>query len=217
MSAMDPMETVTKASVSVPAGPRPPAAVSIAARAPAIKSIRVALARSLPMAAYQFNRIGRSGVAGTGLILFAGIFLYAAVLPQYREISALREEIREAQRRGPTDLSPHVRLNRFADNLPKRSELPRIAGQIFKLAASAGVTLDRGRYELAPLHSGHLARYRMSFPIKGPYPGIRQFIDATLNAVPSAAVDGFRIERKAAGDANVEADLRFSIFVRNES
>ena len=214
---MDPLESVAKAAVHVPAAPRSPVPVPTAARAPAIKLMQAALARSVPMAVYRFNRIGRSGVAGVSLILFAGIFLYTAVLPQYRSISALREEIREAQRHGPTDLSPRVRLNHFADNLPKRSELPRIAGQIFKLAASAGVTLDRGRYELAPLHSGHLARYRMTFPIKGPYPGIRQFIDATLNAIPSAAVDGFRIERKAAGDASVEADLRFSIFVRNES
>jgi hypothetical protein len=216
VSAMDPLESVTKATVHVPAAPRSPVPVS-AVRAPVIKLMQVALTRSVPMAVYRFNRIGRSGVAGVSLILFAGVFLYAAVLPQYRAISALREEIGEAQRHGPTDFSPRVRLNRFADNLPKRSELPRIAGQIFKLAASAGVTLDRGRYELAPLHSGHLARYRMTFPIKGPYPGVRQFIDATLNAIPSAAVDGFRIERKAAGDANVEADLRFSIFVRNES
>jgi hypothetical protein len=57
----------------------------------------------------------------------------------------------------------------------------------------------------------------MTFPVKGQYPAIRQFIDATLLAVPSAAVEGLRIERKNAGDDNVEAELGFSVFVRNES
>ena len=79
------------------------------------------------------------------------------------------------------------------------------------------VVLEQGRYELTPLHSGHLARYRMSFPIKGSYPDIRRFIDATLSTIPAAALEGLRIERKNVGDAGVSADLRFSIFVRNES
>ena len=65
------------------------------------------------------------------------------------------------------------------------------------------------------MHSGHLARYRMTFPIKGHYPAIRHFVDATLLAVPSAAVEGLRIERKSAGDDSVEVELGFSVFVRN--
>ena len=236
MSAAPPIEEMTPAAqspaveraVAPPALPVPaaqPAALppasalapaSILPRTRMVSAVRIVWARSLPMMQYQFNRVGRSGLAGAAMSLFAAIFLFAAVLPQQREISALRAELRDAQRRGP-DLSPHLKLNRFLDNLPRRSELPSIAGKIFKLAQGAGVTLERGRYELTPLHSGHLARYRMSFPIKGSYPSIRQFIDSTLTAIPSAAVDGFRIERKAVGDANVDADLRFSIFVRNES
>ena len=231
-SAVEPIEQVTRAAaspvvqtaVAPPALPVPaaqsaalaPVSASILPRTRMASAMRIVWARSLPMVQYQFNRVGRSGLAGAAMSLFAAIFLFAAVLPQQREISALRAEIGETQRRGP-DLSPHLKLNRFLDNLPKRSELPSIAGKIFKLAQGAGVTLERGRYELTPLHSGHLARYRMTFPIKGSYPSIRQFIDSTLTAIPSAAVDGFRIERKAVGDANVDADLRFSIFVRNES
>ena len=222
MSAVDPIEPDSRAAVPVPV-PATPLAAPLAAPAPAPRRpllnvrIRTAAVRSIPMLIYQVNRLGRAGTAGAGLMLIAAIFMLTAVLPQYREISALREEIHGAQLAGTTDPSPHVRLGRFLDRLPKRSELPGIAGQIFKLAATAGVTLDQGRYELTPMHSGKLARYRMSFPIKGQYPNIRQFIDATLSTIPSAAVDGMRIERKTTGDANVDADLRFSIFVRNES
>jgi hypothetical protein len=219
MSAMEPIDPTTQAAVPVRAAPvpAPVPAVPPPARVMLNGMLRVAAVRSVPMLSYQLNRLGRGGVAGAGLILFSAIFLFAAVLPQHQQILSLRGEIREAQLAGTTDQSPRVRLGRFMEKLPKRSELPAIAGQIFKLAAASGVVLDQGRYELAPLHSGHVARYRMSFPIKGPYPNIRRFIDSTLSTIPAASVDGMRIERKTAGDANVDADLRFSIFVRNET
>jgi hypothetical protein len=199
------------------APPALPAPSVPAAQAPVKKIMGIAVTRALPMVVYQMNRVGRSGLAGAALILSAGVFFFSAVLPQYARISALRGEILQAQHNVGSDATPHVRMNRFVDNLPRRSALPQIAGEIFKLAAAAGVTLDRGRYELAPLHSGHLARYRMTFPIKGRYPAIRHFIDTTLTAVPSAAVEGLRIERKTAGDDSVEAELGFTVFVRNES
>jgi hypothetical protein len=215
VSAMEPTDPATQAAL-VQVSP-PPAPIATVGRMPAAQMLRTTMTRSVPMMVYQLNRIGRSGLAGVALTLFAGIFLFAAVLPQYREISNLREQIREAQRPGSNDPTPHVRLGRFVDGLPKRSELPVIAGRIFTMAASSGVVLEQGRYELTPLHSGHLARYRMSFPIKGSYPDIRRFIDATLSTIPAAALEGLRIERKNVGDAGVSADLRFSIFVRNES
>jgi hypothetical protein len=215
VSAVEPVENPPPALISAP-----PAATSIAARghqAQVKKFVGTAMARAVPMLVYRMNRVGRSGIAGCALILSAGVFFFAAVLPQFGQISALRSEILQAQQQAGPEASPHVRLNRFLDNLPKRTQLPAITGKVFSLAAAAGVTLDRGRYELAPLHSGHLARYRMTFPIKGRYPAIRHFIDATLLAVPSAALEGLRIERKTAGDDNVEAELGFSVFVRNES
>jgi hypothetical protein len=217
MSALEPVDPGLSPPIAARVTQQPAAPLPGAAPAPVVRVLRVALSRAIPMAVYQFNRVGRAGVIGAGLLMSAAIFLFAAVLPQYRVVTALRDEITTAQRRGPAEVSPHLRLNRFVEGLPKRSELPGIAGQMFKLAAAAGVTLDRGRYELTPLHAGHLARYRMSFPVKGAYPGIRQFIDSTLIAIPSAAVDGLRIERKGVGDPTVEADLRFSVFVRNES
>jgi hypothetical protein len=218
MSAVEPVENPPPAAVTAP--PPTPAAPAPATRgrqAQLKQLVRSVTARAVPVLLYQMNRVGRSGMAGSALILFAAVFFCAAVLPQYGQISALRTEILQAQTQAGPDASPHVRLNRFLDNLPKRSELPAIAGKIFSLAVVAGVTLDRGRYELAPLHSGHVARYRMTFPIKGRYPAIRHFIDATLLTVPSAALEGLRIERKSVGDDNVEAELGFSVFVRNES
>jgi hypothetical protein len=205
------------ASAAAPAVPAVAPATGLPA-APAVKTFMgIALNRAVPMLVYQMNRVGRSGMTGAALILFAGIFYFSAVLPQVRQISDLRNEIAQAQQQTGAEATPPVRLSRFVDNLPKRSALPQITGQIFKLAAATGVTLDRGHYELTTMHSGHLARYRMTFPIKGRYPAIRNFVDATLAAIPAAAIEGLRIERKNVGDDNVEVELGLAVFVRNAS
>jgi hypothetical protein len=213
VSNLEPAENRAPATITAP----PVATPILKGRSQFKRIASTAMARAVPTLLFQINRVGRSGMAGSALILFAVIFFFSAVLPQFAQISSLRTEILRAQKQSGPDGSAPVRLNRFLDNLPKRTALPSIAGKMFSLATAAGVTLDRGRYELAPLHSGHLARYRMTFPIKGRYPAIRHFIDATLLAVPSAALEGLRIERKTAGDDNVEAELGFSVFVRNES
>jgi hypothetical protein len=216
MSDIEPTAPADPRPVPATAGARLPAQRS-AALAPLKALLGTALTRSVPMALYQMNRIGRAGAAGAAMLLFAVIFFFSAILPQQRELLSLDQRIKQAHHlNGAADSAP-VKLNRFMNALPKRGDLPNLVGQVFTIAAASGVILDRGRYEMVPMRAGHLAQYRMTFPVKGHYPEIRKFIDAVLTAIPSVAVEGMRIERKAVGEENVAADLRFSIFVRNDS
>ena len=197
----------------VPARPPSPAFKTAVARSVPLNTL---LKRTGPMILYQMNRIGGIGAAGAAVLLFAVIFFFSAVLPQQKQLITLEDQIRQAHHVNSSADSAPVRLNRFMNSLPKRSELPKILGQVFSLAGTSSVTLDKGRYEMSPTRSGHLAQYRMTFPIKGRYPDIRKFIDSVLTTVPSAALEGLHIERKAVGDDSVAADLRFSVFVRND-
>jgi hypothetical protein len=214
VNELEPITEVSKPLVQSALPVRPAGALS--RFAPLGPILKTALVRTGPMLVYQLNRIGRAGTAGAAMMLFAVIFLVSAILPQQLALSDLERQIQAAHRSGKASETAPVRLSRFMSDLPKRSELPKIVGQVFTLAGAAKVTLDRGRYELSPMRSGHLAQYRMTFPIKGSYPDIRQFIDTVLTAVPSAALEGLRVERKAVGDESVSADLRFAVFVRND-
>ncbi len=98
--------------------------------------------------------------------------------------------------------------------LPERSALPDITGKIVAQAQAAGIELERGNYDLTVTHSGRLVRARMTFPVHGRYPDIRRFIDSTLATVPGAAVDGLRLERKDIGVAEIDAQIRFAVYVR---
>ena len=226
MSDADSIGPQSQTLGAVVAASRMPAAPEVATPSTAIgpnrsgaaaARIGLALARTGPMIVYQINRIGRAGAAGATILLFAVIFLFSAVLPQRKQLADLDQQIRQAHHMNSAADTAPVKLNRFMNSLPKRSELPTILGKVFALAGAAGVTLDHGRYELSPTRAGHLAQYRMTFPIKGHYPEIRKFIDSVMTTVPSAALEGLRIERKAVGEETVAADLRFSIFVRNDT
>lgn len=214
---MNDIEPITAIPTPVTATELTARRVSVPARFEPFKStLKTALLRTGPMLVYRLNRIGRTGMAGAAMIMFAMIFLLSAILPQQREVNALARQLQTVQRSSNSIDTAPVRLSRFMSNLPKRSELPKVVGQVFTLAGAAQVTVDRGRYELSPMRTGHLAQYRMTFPIKGRYPDIRRFIDTVLTTIPSAALEGLRVERKAVGDESVAADLRFVVFLRND-
>ena len=100
--------------------------------------------------------------------------------------------------------------------LPSRGEAPEIVAKIVEEARASGVELPRGQYEYVPARDGVAASYRMTFPVHATYPQLREFMDRTLVAMPAVAVEGMRIERKAVGDEGVDAELKFSAFVRSE-
>jgi hypothetical protein len=76
------------------------------------------------------------------------------------------------------------------------------------------LALERGTYDLAPMRSGHLVRARMTFPVHGRYPDVRRFVDTTLATIPGAAVDGLRLQRKDIGAVEIDADIRFALYLR---
>ena len=167
--------------------------------------------------------VGRTGIVGVSLIVFAVVTLLTANWAQHLQFTELRNDLVTAQQTatarrlaGP-DLSGAEGLQTFVRKLPTRSELPVITEAIVKQAAAAGLVLERGSYDFTVTRSGQIVRYRMTFPVLGAYPNIRSFIDGTLAAVPNAAVDGLKLERKSIGAREVEADIRFAVFMRNET
>ena len=133
-------------------------------------------------------------------------------------VEGLQATLAGARQSPAADASPRQMRARSArelvSSLPERSALPEITGKIAAQAQAAGLALDRGSYDLTVTHSGQLVRARMTFPVHGRYTDIRRFIDSTLATVPGAAVDGLRLQRKDIGAAEIDADIRFAVYVR---
>ncbi len=194
---------------------------------PSLASRSRSLARRLaagvvPYLSHQAHYVGRVGVIGVALLVFVIVCFLSANSPLRQQVAALRSELAQAQQDQVTrsgsgrNLTPDARLQAFVGSLPARSQLPAITEQIIAQASAAGLVLDQGNYDFTVTHSGTIVRARLSFPLQGTYPSIRQFVNGTLAAIPGAAVDGLRLERKTIGLAQVSANIRFAVFLRND-
>jgi len=226
MSASD-FETVESgapvaATAAVPApvlpAPGPPHAVATPAAPAGRSAVDLALVnanRALAEVLYQVRRIGAATVAGVTAVVLAATVFFANNLPQGGVIAGLKAQLAHlgAPAAGARALtSPPTMLSA----LPAREEAPEIVAKIVEEARASGVELPRGQYEFVPARDGVAARYRMTFPVRATYPQLREFMDRTLLALPAVAVEGMRIERKTVGDEGVEAELKFSAYVRSE-
>jgi hypothetical protein len=196
-----------------------PPAQPLAVRAPgstnALAVVREAAGQLLPQLQYQITRLGIAGQAGLVAFVAATALAVVALVPAHNGLLSLQSALERAQHPaaavGVAAAVPHLMAS-----LPTRSQMPAVIGQMLAQAQAAGVALDKGRYAYEPAKAGTIARYEVEFPVSAGYPAIRTFINGTLTAVPAAALEKLRLERKAIGEQNVNADIGFIVFVRGE-
>ena len=195
-------------AASIPVAPRPAATGGLVLR-------RLQLVSSLLTVHAQ--RLGAVGISGMAALVFAVAFLCSSVLPLRGRVTELRNEVSTASvaRVAPRAAPPREQAAAFIAGLPQRKSLPGVLAAIVQQAEAAGLSLDRGVYQWSVGKSGAIAQYQLTLPVKGSYPEVRKFVDATLAAVPAAALAGITLGRPNVGDAQVTADLRFLIFVRS--
>ena len=169
-----------------------------------------------PLVAWHVGRTGRPGLVGLVLILASSCFLVSTHLQVANEAATLRAELATAQQRAAA--APHAVASvatQALRNLPRRADMPAVLGVLLKQADDARLSLDTGKYEMSSTKTGDITRYKLSFPVVGPYPQVRQFIDSILTTLPAAAVSELSFERKHGGDGTVEAQIRLTVFTRS--
>ena len=86
-------------------------------------------------------------------------------------------------------------------------------GTLFALAAKSGLTLSQGEYKSGHDAPARVATYQITLPVKGSYRAIWQFAMQALRAMPFASLDEISFKRDNVNDANVEARLRFTLYL----
>jgi Tfp pilus assembly protein PilO len=197
------------------AGPRPPATLRRPDAPPALaRRLAVRLSNEwLPRAAWTISRTGRAGLVGIALLLAAALFLFSTHLRMAAEVEAMRADLASAQRQARTGNADKVADPATAIRaLPARTDMPAILRQLFNKATQARLAVDTGKYEINAMGSRGIVRYQIAFPVTGPYPQIRAFIDATLATMPAVALSDLVLDRKSLADGNVEAQIRMTVY-----
>jgi hypothetical protein len=217
--APGPSRTSTSAKVPAPA-PVSSSTKLIPTSARSLASIQrwlvLASEQWLPHLAWSAQRFGRAGLSGMALLLTSLVFLVSTHLPLAREVEELRSQVQAARAQAVrTPVSVTDSGTALLRSLPGRDRMPALLGTLLRQADTAHLTIDTGKYEATALKSGGVVTYQISFPVAGPYPQVRQFIDGTLAALPAVAVTELSLTRKTVGDGAVEAQIRLTAFTQD--
>jgi hypothetical protein len=207
--------TLPVATSVAPSPPAQPPAVRAPGGTDALAVVRDAAGQLVPQLQYQITRLGVAGQAGLAAFAAAAALAVVVLVPAHNGLLSLQTQLLRAQHPAAA-AGVAAAVPKLVASLPTRAQMPAVIGQMLAQAQAAGVALDKGRYAYEPPKSGTIGRYEVEFPVSAGYPAIRSFVNGTLTAVPAAALDKLRLERKAVGEQNVNADIGFIVFVRGE-
>jgi hypothetical protein len=160
------------------------------------------------------DALGPAGVAGIGVLLFCVPFYFNALAP------ALAEVERRSAAGKRVSLQPVLvnndgagELERFYSRFPRVERLPGELDALYAHAKVSNVQLLQGEYRMES-NGGALAAYHITLPVRASYPQLRQFVGRVLKDMPTTSLDALRFERKKAADAQLEAQVRLTIYLR---
>ena len=160
------------------------------------------------------RRLGATGLVGLGLLAAALLLQLVQVESVQREAAAQHEKLaalRLAAAARDTAPAP-APLNPLA-MLPPTGEASQRIGELEQLAHAYGLELPRGQYSVTPLAGTTLARWQLVLPFEAPYPALHAFLAAALERQPNLTLDELKLKRDRIESAELQAELRLSLFV----
>ena len=166
------------------------------------------------------QKLGWQGMTGVVLLLVAYAFYIAVLEPMELRAGQAREQAGtpgqraalNAQMREATLKSPAAMLEKFYAFFADSQGVSGKLAKIHSLAQAGGLELKQGEYKLQRDKDARIVQYMITLPVSGGYTQIRTFTARVLSDIPTAALDQIRFERKLAGDPNVEAEIKFTLY-----
>jgi hypothetical protein len=163
------------------------------------------------------RRLGAAGVLGLGVLIACAAFWLSALRPAQQELAAQHAALESMRARSPYQPvatgGRAEELRRFYNLFPGVGELTGEVERLHRLARGARLELAQGEYRLERRPAG-LWSYRVTLPVRGSYPQVREFLSAVLKHMPNASIEALRFERKKAAETQLEAQVRVTLHVR---
>ena len=160
------------------------------------------------------RRLGATGLAGLGLLVAALLLQTLGVGTLQRTIAAQQERLAALRVAAATrEASPAPPVFNPLGALPPTGAASQQIGELAQLAASHGLALPRGRYSVTSQAGTALARWQLVLPVETPYPALHAFLAAALERLPNLTLDELKLERERIESADLQAELRMSLFL----
>jgi hypothetical protein len=167
-------------------------------------------------------RRANSATLAAVLLCAAGIAALAWVLPAREALEQERAQARRAAALPPPAVAPAAlesgaaavdNLALFRRALGRQRDVAPGLRTLFGLAEKTGLVLRQGEYKRGVDRNARLHTYQVNLPVKGSYAQVWQFALLALRALPHASLDDVSFRRDSIGDTQVEARLRFTLYL----
>lgn len=154
------------------------------------------------------------------VVCAAGFATLAWVVPARERLAEEGAAARRAARLPPPVVAPLAsgggapeNLALFRAALGRQADVEPQLAALFRIAAKTGLVLRQGEYKRGFERNAQLHTYQIDLPVKGSYAQVWQFALLALRAIPYAALDDISFKRDSIGETNVEARLRFTLYL----
>lgn len=159
-----------------------------------------------------------AGACVAAVLCVAGAAAWAWLIPQraeQRQALALPLPAPSALVVAAPPPSANENLALFQETLGEKHDAEQHVKLLFGLAAKAGLNLNQGEYKFGYDKASRVTTYQVTLPVKGSYQAIWQFALAALRELPFAALDDIGFRRENIGDTQVEARMRFTLYLKD--
>ncbi len=167
------------------------------------------------------EQLGWQGVSGIVLLALAGAFHALSLQPLEQEVSYIHSRLDAVSSKSKGAAAPQNSGNRqnelraFFDSLPREEDVTDILASISEVAEASQIEFKRAEYQ--PGEKGKTQmEYGLVFPVKGGYANIRHFVFRILADHHALALDQINFRRDAVNDSMLNAEIRFTLFLRGE-
>lgn len=146
------------------------------------------------------------------------------LLSDTAELATLRAAVERRDTLAPSALlKPDTDVRRDQDRqalltavLVPRDQPTDALRRIYELGAQQQVLISQAQFQ-SEVGAGGIERLQIRIPAKARYPQLRRFVEAALRDLPNASLDGLSFRRNQVGDAQIEAQLSFSLWLQAQA
>ena len=168
--------------------------------------------------------LGWPGILAIGLLRMCIPFYFSTISPLQSSYEALRIEstaTRDHSLNQPVNDhsldTPGDQLAEFYKFFPVEKSSPNWLGMMVETANKRGLALNHGEYAVVLDTVGQLRRIRITLPVQGTYPQIRQYLAELISVVPSMSLENVQFERKDISDLELQAKIKLVLYLRRAS
>ncbi len=173
-------------------------------------------------AVYALRRLGLPGALGALCLLALLAFVLLEVRPAAQRLAGFADRMSALQRRAAEQTAPDgvpqtpdQQLLAFYDDFPATAEIADVLAGVHGIAQAQQLSLDLGEYAVEKTPGARLDRVRITLPVKGGYPQLRQLVFEALRLHPSLALESLSLRRDKVSDEVLDGRIVFRLYVEH--